>query len=162
MLANFLVRSSLRQKAFTLIELLTVIALLSIIATFALPGRATMGEAQLLNKSAVDLLSAINSARAFAINTQSVTTLHLGSAGANTDLVRYWQPLGGVVATYPASTLYFGKTGVSQVGATNQASAGRQVFLLCAKGEGVTQFSRHIVLSASLTYMEQGFQSGCS
>ena len=91
------------QKGFTLIELMTTIGVLAIIALIAAPSMNLLLEKQNFQKRERELLSMVSSAKSQAILKREEMTLNLNSATGNTETTRNWSK--GVNETLTIQTL---------------------------------------------------------
>jgi prepilin-type N-terminal cleavage/methylation domain-containing protein len=85
-----------KNNGFTLIELMVTIAVLAIVASFAVPSFKSMIENQKLTKSTNSLVQEIKAARIKAILDKKEITLKLNSSAADAGYILNWKPEGEV------------------------------------------------------------------
>jgi len=142
------------NRGFTLIELMVTIAVLAIIVAMAVPFFGDMLSRQNLNKSAQELVSIMNEARAKAVLERRVITVNLRTTNvADTNNQLNWKPTGNAVLRSGNPTvILFGITGgvfipdpsnpPSVIPATTDTS-----FMVCDTATGTNRKSKTITVS---------------
>lgn len=102
-----------KNKGFTLIELMVTIAVMAIIASFAVPSFNSLIENQKLRKSTNTLVQEIKAARMKAILDKKDITLKLSSSDADSSYIFNWKPEGSVsLKTASNNELIFNGNGI--------------------------------------------------
>lgn len=123
------------SRGFTLIELMVTIAVLAIIATMAAPSMGQMLRKQNMNKSAQDLISVLNNARAKAALERREITVQLNTTEiADTATQLNWMPSGKAalkVASPPVTSIVYLPNGLVKDGTATDTS-----FTICDQSSG--------------------------
>lgn len=137
--------SGRHEQGLTLIEILVAVIVLGVITAFAIPSFRTAAENSALRSSTADLITAINLARAQAVNTRGIVTLKATGG----DWSNGWE------VVYPSGSAEEDQSYVPRKGVTVEADGGvteirflstglvnlagsEQVFTVCKDSTGET------------------------
>lgn len=122
----------IKQKGFTLIELIVVLTIISTLAVMAAPNYFNMAAVQDMNKSAIDLSATLQKAQSRALLEKRLITVYLGSSPALASDEMSWMPSGNSIFVGGTQTVYVSKDGFLQASATDKKYYGVLHFKVCS------------------------------
>ena len=141
-------------QGFTLIELMVTIAVLAIIAMMAAPSFSNIMLRQNLNRSAQDLIAALNAARSTAVLERREMTVDLSKTvqTADTASTLYWLPKGDAVLKSGSPTsITFQLSGAVK---NHAANIDGKPFVVCNKNSGDRSKAINVSLMGTINVVE--------
>ncbi|WP_373350684.1 Tfp pilus assembly protein FimT/FimU [Acinetobacter bereziniae] len=144
------------NRGFTLVELMVTIAVLAIIASFAIPAFGDMLEKQNLKKSTEELIVVMNKARSKAVlerRPQVKVNLAPSADAVDTEEELNWRPSGkSVLKIGSPTTIQFGITGGVFIPDSDHPSSvspatADTIFTICSTNIGTNKKSKTITVS---------------
>lgn len=124
----------MKQKGFSLVELIVVLVIISILSVMAAPNYFNMAAIQDMNKSTVDLSSTLQKAQSRAVLEKRTITVYLGSSPTLADDEMSWMPSGKSIFLGNTQTIHVNKEGFLQPSKTDNRYYGVLHFVVCSSG----------------------------